>query len=299
MGHKKKRILVFIDVPNWSADFTCSYVIERLKNEFTFVKRTLPYQLIRGDQNFDLVYLHCSFTFGRLLRCMRKSRVHKYKTKFAAGVRGHYGYQNAIGQLQQFDALNTSSRLLLNIVKDRFPRKKVFLCHAGVDCFMFKKLRTRGAAAPFVVGWAGNSRNKAKRVERLKLLKLPLKVADPKGAYGGKKYRHDKMPKFYNSIDALVLCSDVEGCPRPPMEAAACEVPVVSFPVGAIQEWLPEHWQVKNTTEMRARLLELKRNVALRRRVGKQLRAIMLKNWRWDIVISEYRRFFNGVLNEK
>ena len=44
--------------------------------------------------------------------------------------------------------------------------------------------------------------------------------------------KYDTYPAFYNSLDALLCASDIEGGPYPPLEALACGVPVVSTPVG-------------------------------------------------------------------
>jgi len=292
----KPRILVFIDTPGWSADVTCSAVMARLKNEFNFSKRAYPYRLRHSDRKFDLIYVHCSYGIETLMPGLNIARSQKWPTKFATGARGHYGYARSKTHLAKFDALNASSLLLLNILRRDFPNKPTYLCHCGVDVHLFRPLYRRRRCDPFTVGWAGNSSNAAKRCERLKQLPYPIKIADFRKQLGGKHYPHSEMPQFYNSLDVLVLVSDVEGCPMPTVEAAACARCVVSTPVGSIREWLPEHWQVKNTVDMTARLRELEKSHDLRQQVGRQLRELVVEKFSWSKVIKEYRAFFNGVV---
>ena len=44
--------------------------------------------------------------------------------------------------------------------------------------------------------------------------------------------QYSTYAKFYNTLDALLVASDIEGGPYPPLEALACGVGVVSTPVG-------------------------------------------------------------------
>lgn len=45
---------------------------------------------------------------------------------------------------------------------------------------------------------------------------------------------HETMPSYYAAADALLLCSDSEGSPTCVKEAIACNLPVVSTPVGDV-----------------------------------------------------------------
>ena len=69
--------------------------------------------------------------------------------------------------------------------------------------------------------------------------KLSKDMLELKTAYSG----HAKdvkplraMPKFYKSIDCLVLASRSEGCNNPTLEALAMNKPVISTKVGIAKE---------------------------------------------------------------
>jgi len=46
----------------------------------------------------------------------------------------------------------------------------------------------------------------------------------------------EQMPAFYSASDVLLLTSDWEGSPNVVKEALACDLPVVSVPVGDVEE---------------------------------------------------------------
>lgn len=49
---------------------------------------------------------------------------------------------------------------------------------------------------------------------------------------------HKKMPLYYNAADCLLITSDYEGSPCVLREALACNLPIVSVPVGDVEELL-------------------------------------------------------------
>jgi teichuronic acid biosynthesis glycosyltransferase TuaC len=50
----------------------------------------------------------------------------------------------------------------------------------------------------------------------------------------------EKVPLYVSGCDALLMCSHTEGSPNAVKEAMACNLPVVSVPVGDVQELLAD-----------------------------------------------------------
>ena len=71
------------------------------------------------------------------------------------------------------------------------------------------------------------------------------------------------MPFYFNASSLHILTSDFEGSPNSVKEAMSCNTPVVSTPVGNVEELLEkvdgsyttEDFSVKNLTEMSIRVL--------------------------------------------
>lgn len=123
-----------------------------------------------------------------------------------------------------------------------YPEAHVIPC--GVDLERFKPLDKQGARAAlglpqdkkFVV-WAGNQNRREKRFELVQETISILQAWDPSVELllvDGKP--HADVPMHMNAGDVLLLASDGEGSPMVVKEAMACNVPVVSVPVGDVHE---------------------------------------------------------------
>jgi len=115
----------------------------------------------------------------------------------------------------------------------------------GVDLNLFREISREEARIKMgwshrkIVLWPANPAREVKNVtlamESAKLLagqQVELKVIHGEPT--------SMMPWFYNAADVVLVTSKWEGSPNVVKEALACNVPVVSTPVGDVAVWLNE-----------------------------------------------------------
>jgi teichuronic acid biosynthesis glycosyltransferase TuaC len=183
-------------------------------------------------------------------------------------VHAHYGLSAVMASLAGAGPLVVSlmgsdvfgPRWLLGLVKFYsefvWPRvivksEQMFNCldagHAkiipnGVDLSLFREIpkkearRKVGFSDMKIVLWPSNPDRDVKNIalarETIQLLNdgVELKIIFDVPT--------EEMPWYYNAADVVLLTSKWEGSPNVVKEALACNVPVVSTPVGDVAEWL-------------------------------------------------------------
>lgn len=303
------NILLIKDTQYWASHITVQNIINHINSSFRCEDRKgLWYK--KGDERFDIVYVHCNNGVPR--NKVEKYRSENRRSKILAGVRGWAGFRST---LLPWDAVNVDNLKLLEAV--RKIRENVYLCHAGVDTKLFKPMTN--ARMPvgevlrdrqflehkmirdkrFTIGWVGNKMKNYRLVPRLG---FPFKVATIK-RQPEPHYPHGEMPYFYNNIDALVLVSSEEGCPLPVLEAGACGKPVIATTAkSATMEYLDEFQLIRKPIraegfdEMRRKLMMLRDDPELMRRLGTRNRRVAVERWAWPVKVKQYEVFFKSVL---
>lgn len=115
---------------------------------------------------------------------------------------------------------------------------------AGVDLDLFKPMPQRECRRSLglpidkkLVLWAGEYFRPEKRFDVVKEAVSLLKQRTPNAELvlvSGQP--HSVVPKYMNACDVLLLTSDAEGSPNVVKEAMACNLPIVSVPVGDVPE---------------------------------------------------------------
>lgn len=193
----------------------------------------------------------------------------------------------------------------------------------GVDLTKFKPGRlerfTSLEAKPLRIGWCGNSgwgaHTEAGRARDPKgshtILRPALEMLKSRGVeveeyFADRQIRHiphDRMPEYYNAIDILVCCSEIEGTPNPVLEAMACGVPVVTTNVGIVSEVLgPQQrnfiLKERSATALANAIEQLARNrLMLSILAEENLQSI--KPWDWSVRTDALRRFFRSHINAR
>lgn len=308
------RIKIIQELDWWGTEVSCLNIEKFLDKKRFHVERERRTNLYADpkDARFDVVFLYCSwhdeeFKKWYPIRYARKFK-QKYpqaKTKLVVGVRGDAGLEHILkdNRIGSFDGVNTSRRDILEKAKKHI--KHAYLCEAGVDTEFFKPQPRRGDTQ-FTVGWAGNYNNQDKNGRLVSSLGFHYKIATRKRWVDPKQHRryyhHLNMPSFYAQIDVLVLLSESEGCPLPPMEAAACGLPIVASDVGQVRELIGREWIVKASPRTDEGLNLFKTKIGAlanlpkaRRDVGLGNRRRAVERWDWRKIIKQYEKFFESM----
>jgi teichuronic acid biosynthesis glycosyltransferase TuaC len=120
---------------------------------------------------------------------------------------------------------------------------RVMVVPNGIDFDLFREISTTeakekvGFRAPKNILWPANPAREVKNyklaVDSMEMLKRSDCVLQM--VYGEKP---EAMPFYYNAADVVLITSHWEGSPNVLKEALACNVPVVSTPVGDVDKWL-------------------------------------------------------------
>jgi glycosyltransferase involved in cell wall biosynthesis len=121
--------------------------------------------------------------------------------------------------------------------------KKVYIIPNGIDFSLFKEFPRSGARSevgfttPRIVLWPADPARKVKNISLAKaaMNMLQCKDCELKVVYG---VSTTLMPMYYNASDVVLVTSEWEGSSNVVKEALACNVPVVSTPVGDVARWL-------------------------------------------------------------
>lgn len=192
------------------------------------------------------------------------------------------------GRFKFYGACNEKIQAKL---RKALPTKNVLHLTHGVNSKLFTPPKTR-RRKEFTIGWVGNSTRPIKRIN------LALDIAKQGGfklrAAGFKKYTHDKMPRYYHSIDALIVTSLYEAHPLIVYEAMSSGLSVVTTDVGDVDRYiidgvngfiLPRNAKPSEYIKI---LNMLKNDEKLRMQVGEAARQTVIEKLSWSKIVKQY-----------
>jgi len=266
------------------------------------------------NHEYDVISTLGLWTAERLIR--RNVRVHasvagsySYITmnqdnyrEWSNEIKPNYKYiKQVINKIDRIGAVNPK---LTRTIKKYYPNKQVDYIKPFVDTEKFKPLEVSEVdKSIFTIGWVGNSDKRSKNYHTIyRTIKNHFRN-DPKVQFkeATKNTRVDgkDMPKFYNSIDLLLVTGVNEGIPNPAMEAYACGVPILGTNIGVIKECASPNAKhlILNSNDPKIfikKINALKSNKKNSQALKKELRKNMEDNWAIKHNINDWlRTLFN------
>jgi len=178
----------------------------------------------------------------------------------------------------------------------------------GVDTSFFtarrRRSRWRRRSGSLRVGWAGSLTNQGPDHRRVDAVLRPaverVDGATFHGAIREERWRDaGEMRDFYRELDVYVCASVSEGTPNPCFEAAACGVPLVTTPVGALPELVRDGENGRffdgTVDQLVDRLTELRDDPrGADRLAGRMLHDV--RRWDWSVLAERYATMFADAL---
>jgi len=114
----------------------------------------------------------------------------------------------------------------------------------------------------------------------------------------GNDIKYQNMREFYHSIHCLVSFSRREGGPLPPLEAAACKVPIIVTKTGAAREWVPLKLQIDAPHKAWKLLDQLKNSIEFQQEMGQLVYDSVIPDWTWEALVPRWDKIFKMIIKE-
>jgi teichuronic acid biosynthesis glycosyltransferase TuaC len=188
-------------------------------------------------RRYDLIHAHYVFS-GLIARAQFLYPV----------VLTHHGYE-VFMTWQRFPSRLITSLVDKVILVSREQQEKLkshnsVIIPCGIDFELFKPMPLEAAREELglprdkkLVLWAGQHTRPEKRFDIVQKSVALAQQQDPSIEFVlVSSEPHERIPLYMNACDVLLLVSDGEGSPMVIKEAMACNLPVVSVPVGDVPE---------------------------------------------------------------
>ena len=272
-------------------------MLERfLGDEFQFT--TIYQGLAYREEDYDLIY---PLEFNLIAPENIKT-----PAKYVTGIRSHITLMHeCFPKLTSFLAtafqrVHVVSRRLLDIFAPHLPGV-AYITH-GVDTdFFTPRTRADQSGWRLRLGWAGNRTNGCKRFEEFV---APLgQLPGVELAFCGYQDRNltlEEMPAFYDSLDAYVCSSSMEGNNNALMEAASMQRAIITTDNGTVPEYLRPGESAliveQQPRQFAEAVIRLRDDSGLRVALGQNARAAVVAAFDWKARAMDYRTLFRSAL---
>ena len=314
-----KEILLACDEKGWGGWKRAKMIKKYLSDEFNFtLKDHLEFNQYEKKPNkrYDLIYLlfHTMLIKKSVTR-MLKSKKYNFITMVTVyptirPIFQYYGKATGTGAKNTFlQRANECKAILANNKKSlrdlrNIYKGKSFLAPRGVDTNVFFPTSdfVRKKPEDFTIAFCGKP-NPEKGFESI--IKPACEEAGVKLIDNQRNFTdaltEDEMREFYNSADAYIVASTMDGTPNTALEAAACGKPIISNEIGNMPEFIngSNGWLVDLDKEEYINKIQwMKNNQREVYEMGLEARRLIVDYWTWEKLLNKNERMiFRKVLN--
>ena len=338
---QKKLILLIPDVAGWILGTWSKKIDEYNRDKYRFIifpsmeideRKTLFYELL---EKADVVHCLGQSVFSHVRKIIAAAPL-KTLPKIISSVY-HVVEDSLIQENLTADRIMVMCRKYYDYLLGKgVSREKLFMIHIGVDTDFFRPMDKRQARRDlglpgemFAIGYSGKfSKEPGNRKGTDFLLKilssfasdrykdLRLIISGPKwqdyvcnGGFPPEKIIFmeylppEKMNRYYNALDVLLVTSRIEGGPAPLFEAMSCGISVVSTPVGMVPDYVRDQQNgylidFDDAEKARGLLEQLYDNRKRVDETGREARKTVEDHLTWEKTVSGMKGLYDFPENE-
>ena len=303
-GKTKPKILLIPNVPDWAFDFEADEIIKRFGDRYDFTKK-YHVDFAIGYENYSKYDRIFVFFWPAAKQMLNRLSPEEAKEKLVAGVFSFNSWEGRKKEAKEIflrcRGVVVNNRKLYQAFKS--PKYRTHYIPKWVDTKAFRpRLSKASSGGKLTVGWTGNPDHNGKSYKGYWNILLPVCERNKdwiilKSALKSNSIPFRKMPAFYNSIDVITCLSKGETGPNSLLEAGACGKPAVSVRVGVAPELIKNGKTgiliERSQKSLERALKKLHGDKRQLKRMGRQMRQEILKNWTCQKNIDAYRQIFD------
>jgi glycosyltransferase involved in cell wall biosynthesis len=334
----KPLIVLVPDYMSWILGAWSRNIVKHLSSHYNFI--IFPLNEIRKRPHFAIKILikanavHClsQCAFADIQEIKKLHKLNNLKLIFSYH---HHQSDDDYDYSRSADAVMTvCESFRQELIKNDIFKSKIFKVFNGVDVGFYRpldKARSRKMLGigydSFVIGFAGKYRSNHDDRKGLdifyqtltKLAKEKLhvhivitgpgwdsmitKFNDAGISITYKSFlKQSMMPYFYNSLDCYLITARLEGGPVPLLEAMACNVPVITTPVGHVPEVVNDQYnglliRLNDADITLEKIKELYASKSRQATISSHSREVILDRHTWGKTMNSLLPLYKYVLN--
>lgn len=296
---KKLNILCIVDSWGWAYDFYARGVKTYSKHDVTicagYPKEGLTPELINAH---DAIFCFSRTIWNAFRPPIRELISTKPLIMWCCG--SSFGIPPS-----PVDAYAVCTEKLLEKSKE-LGIENVVLLREGIDPEVYRPTE-KTPSKELRVGWAGNEESERKRTYLLEKLCYPVKtMTEHDNKFRVKDRKSEPMVQFYNGLDVYITLmkeNGAHGVGRTILEAMSCGLAIVATDIASTFKAVPRRWLIPSepddivVREANNRLMLLDSDRDLLTQVGESNRKFVIDNYSWEVVVKDWDRLFEKVMN--
>jgi len=337
LTENKPRVLLIPDVISWILGTWAKKLSELHSDKYDFI--IFPFNEIGENEKLflnilpevDVVHCLTSSSFDYVNDVINRNKI-KHAT-IISSVHHIVDFSHVKNCLNADKIMVVCRKVLKQLIDNNIPEEKVLLISNGVDTDFFLPQSQAGARKKlglpdgrFIIGFSGKASSDH---DGRKGIDIFLDIFSRLSSYFKSKVyfvmtgpgwdelikenklknltyfpfvERSLMPVFFNALDIYLITSREEGGPAPLLEAMSCGVPVVTTPVGIVEDIVENKVSgmitpIGDAAATCNAIIELYKDSAIAKEMGANGRSSIVKKLQWKDTFKDIDKLYGTKIN--